>query len=103
MLSFSLTGSIGCILATASHEVTLAISAVLDREGEPLRVVWVVCVARESALRAKILVHFREGDLVRIEGKIKQRRRQVGALAFHSVGFVIHSIELRPSPSDDAS
>lgn len=87
MLSFSLTGSIGCILATAPGEVTLAISAVLDREGEPLRVVWVVCVARERALRAKILV----------EGEIEQRRRQVGELAFHSAGFVILSIERLPS------
>jgi len=103
MLSFSLTGSIGCILATAPDELTLAISSPLRRDGEPQRVVWVLCVARDSALRAKILVHFREGDLVRIEGEMEQRRRQVGELAFHSVGFVIRSIERLPSPSEGAA
>lgn len=96
MLSFALSGSIGCVLATAPDEVTLAISSLLDRDGEPQRVVWVLCVARDSALRAKILVRFREGDLVRVEGEIEQ---QVGELAFHSVGFVIHAIERLPSPS----
>jgi len=100
MLSFALTGSIGCVLATAPNEVTLAISSLLDRDGEPQRVVWVLCVARESALRAKILVHLREGDLVKIEGEMEQRRRQVGELAFHSVGFVIRSIERLPSPAE---
>ena len=103
MLSFSIAGSIGCVLATAPDELTLAISSVLDREGEPLRVVWVLCVARDSALRAKILVQFREGDFVRIEGEIEQRRRQVGELAFHSVGFVIRSIARLPSPPAGAA
>ena len=83
--------------------MTLAISSLLNRDGEPQRVVWVLCVARESALRAKILVHFREGDFVRIEGEIEQRRRQVGEFAFHSVGFVIHSIERLPSPPEGAA
>ncbi|HYD83750.1 MAG TPA: hypothetical protein VEA63_06845 [Opitutus sp.] len=103
MLSFALTGSIGSVLATAPDELTLAISSVLDRVGEPPRVVWILCVARDSALRAKILVHLGEGDPVRIEGEIEQRRRQVGELAFHSVGFVIHSIERLPSPSEGAA
>lgn len=100
MLSFALTGSIGCVLATAPDEVTLAISSMLHRDGEAQRVVWVLCVARESALRTKILMHFREGDIVRIGGEMEQRRRQVGELAFHSVGFVIRSIERLASPSD---
>ena len=100
MLSFSLSGSIGCILATAPDELTLAISSLLQRDGQPQRVVWVLCVARDSALRAKILAHFREGNLVGIEGEMEQRRRQVGELAFHSVGFVIRSIERLPPPSE---
>lgn len=100
MLSFALTGAIGCVLTTAPDELTLAISSLLDRPDEPLRVTWVLCVAREPALRAKILTHLREGDLVRIDGEIEQRRRQVGALAFHSVGFVIGSVERLPSPTE---
>ncbi len=100
MLSFSLTGAIGCVLTTAADELTLAISSVLNRDGKPPRVVWVLCVAHEAELRAKILQHLREGDLVRIDGEIEQRRRQVGALALHSVGFVIHSIDRLPSPSE---
>lgn len=103
MLSFSVTGTIGCVLTTAPDELTLAISSALTRNDEPSRVAWVLCVAREPALRAKILQHLREGDLVRIQGEIEQRRRQVGELAFHSVGFVIHSIERLPSPSEGAA
>ncbi len=99
MLSFSVTGSIGCVLTTAPDELTLAISSALNRDGEPPCVAWVLCVAREPALRTKILRHLREGDLVRIEGEIERRRRQVGELAFHSVGFIAHSIERLPSPS----
>lgn len=99
MLSFAVTGSIGCVLTTASDELTLAISSVLNRDGEPPRVAWFLCVARDQALRAKILAHLREGDLVRVEGEIEQRRRQVGDLAFHSVGFIARSIERLPSPS----
>jgi hypothetical protein len=100
MLSFSLTGTIGCVLTTAPDELTLAISSVLTRDGEAPRVAWVLCVARQAALRTKILRHLREGDLVRIEGEIEQRRRQVGELVFHSVGFVARSIERLPSGSE---
>jgi hypothetical protein len=100
MLSFALTGSVGCVLTTAPDELTLAISSVLTRDSEPPRVAWVLCVAREPALSTKILEHLREGDLVRIDGEIEQRRRQVGELAFHSVGFVIRSIERLPSPCE---
>lgn len=100
MLSFSVTGSVGCVLATAPDELTLAISSVLTRDGEPARVAWILCVARETALRAKILELLREGDLVRIEGEIEPRRRQVGELAFHSVGFIAQSFERLPSPDE---
>jgi len=100
MLSFSLTGAIGCVLTTAPDELTLAISSVLNRDGKPPRVAWVLCVAREAELRAKILQHLHQGELVRIDGEIEQRRRQVGALDLHSVGFVIHSIDRLPSPSE---
>ena len=103
MLSFSLTGTIGCVLTTAPGELTLAISSVLNRDGKPPRVAWVLCVAREAELQAKILQHLRECDLVRIDGEIEQRRRQVGELAFHSVGFVIRSIEWLPSPTEEAT
>jgi hypothetical protein len=103
MLSFSLTGTIGCVLTTASDELTLAISSVLTRDGEAPRVAWVLCVARDPALRTKILHHLRDGNFVRIEGEIDQKRRQVGELAFHSVAFVIRSIERLPSPSEGAA
>lgn len=100
MLSFSVTGPIGCVLATAPDELTLAISAPLTRDGEPLRVAWILCVARETTLRTKVLELLREGDLVRIEGEIEQRRRQVGELAYHSVGFIAQSIERLPPPDE---
>ncbi len=100
MLSFALTGAIGCVLSTAPNELTLVLSSTLDLPNEPPRVAWVLCVARDVALRGRVLEHIREGDLVRIEGVIEQRRRQVGELAFHSVGFVAQSIERLPSPAD---
>lgn len=99
MLSFAVTGTIGCVLTTPPDELTLAISSMLTRDGEPPRVAWILCVAREPTLRSKIQQHLREGDLIRIEGEIEQRRRQVGDIAFHSVGFIAHSIERLPSPS----
>ncbi|WP_135210298.1 hypothetical protein [Vitreimonas flagellata] len=100
MLSFALSGTIGCVLTTAPDEVTLAISSPLNRPDQSPRAAWVICVARDHALRARILECFRPGDLVRIEGEIEQRRRQVGELAFHSVGFVAQTIERLPSPHD---
>lgn len=103
MLSFSVTGTIGCVLTTAPDELTLAISSVLTRDKEAPRVAWVLCVAREAALRTKTLQHLRKGDLVRVEGEIEQPRRQVGELAFHSVGFVARSIERLPSLSEGAA
>ncbi len=102
MLSFSLTGAIGCVLTTAPDELTLAISSVLERPGAGLRIAWVLCVARDFEVRTQILEQLREGDLIRIEGEIEQRRRQVGELAFHSVGFVIRSIERLPSSTEGA-
>ncbi len=104
MLSFALTGTIGCVLATAPDELTLAISSVPERPGAPPRVAWVLCVARDAALRDKVLKHLCDGDLVSVDGEIEQRRRQIGEVAFHSVGFVAHSIERLPAPSEgDAS
>lgn len=103
MLSFSLTGTIGCVLTTTPNELTLAISSALIRHGEAPRVAWVLCVARDTSVRTTILEHLREGDLVRIDGEIEQRRRQVGKLASHSVGFIAHSIERLPSPSHGAA
>jgi len=100
MLHFDLTGSIGCVLTTAPEELTLAISSAVNRDGAPPRVAWVLCVAREPSLRTTISQHFRVGDLIRIEGEIEQRRRQVGDLAFHSVAFIARSIERLP-PADE--
>lgn len=100
MLSFSVTGRIGCVLATAPDELTLAISSLLTRDGEPSRIAWILCVAREAALRAKVHDLLREGDVVRIEGHIEQRRRPVGELALHSVGFIAQSIERLPAPDE---
>lgn len=93
MLSFAVTGSLGCVLTTAPDELTLAIASVLDAGGASPRVAWVLCVARDPSVRNRIVNDFSEGDCVRIAGEIEQRRRQVGALGFFSVVFVIHSIE----------
>jgi len=102
MLCFAVTGSIGCVLTTAPDELTLAISSVLDREGEPVRIAWVLCVARVERIRAAILGDLREGDLVRVEGEIEQRRRQIGELGFYSVAFVVRSIT-RLSPTSEGA
>lgn len=103
MLHFAVTGSIGCVLAAAPDELTLAISSTLDRPGGPLRVAWVLCLARDPLLRASILERFREGDVVHIEGEIEQRRRQVGDLGFYSVAFIMRSIERLVSPSEGSA
>jgi hypothetical protein len=103
MLSFNVSGQVGCILVTAPDELTLAISAELIRDGDPPRVVWVLCVARDRALRAHILANIREGDAVLIEGDIEPRRRHVRELSFHSVGFVARAIERMPAPPPGAS
>ena len=103
MLSFAVTGSIGCVLATAPDELTLAISSTLDRPGEPLRVAWVLCLADDALLRSTILERFREGDVVHIIGEIEQRRRQVGELGFYSVAFIIRSIERLVSPCEGSA
>lgn len=100
MLSFSLTGTIGAVLQTKHDELTLPISSVLCREGQPLHVVWVLCTAHDPELRAHILTYPREGDQVEVEGEIEQRRRQIGDLAFHSLGFVIGTIKRLPSPCE---
>lgn len=100
MLHFDLTGSIGCVLTTAPDELTLAISSLVTRDGAAPSIAWVLCVAREAALRNKVRDLLREGDVVRIEGHVKPRRRQVGELAFQSVGFIAHSIERLPPPDE---
>jgi hypothetical protein len=92
MLSFALTGAVGCVLANAPDEVTLVIASVLERPDAAARCAWVLCVVRDGALRDCVLTQFGHGDRVRIEGEIEQRRRAGGAIAFHSVGFVAHSI-----------
>lgn len=96
MLSFKLSGQVGCILVTAPDEVTVAISAELTREGEP-HIVWVLCVARDRVLRAHILADVREGDVVLIEGEIEPWRRHLREISFHSVAFVARSVETLPS------
>lgn len=100
MISFAVTGTIGCVLSTTPDELTLVISSTLGRPDEPLRTAWVLCVARDVRLRGQVLEHLREGDLVRIDGVIEQRRRQVGELGFHSVGFIAHSIVRLSSPTE---
>jgi hypothetical protein len=102
MLSFALTGTLNCVLTTAPDELTLVISSDLTLPDKRPRSAWVLCVARDAALRANILERLTEGDLVRIEGEIEQRRRQLGELAFHSVGFVITSIERLAYTSEEA-
>lgn len=102
MLSFALTGTLNCVLTTAPDELTLVISSDLTLPDKPPCTAWVLCVARDTALQANILTRLREGDLVRIEGETEQRRRQLGELAFHSVGFVIRSIEWLASTSEEA-
>jgi hypothetical protein len=92
MLSFAVTGAIGCVLASAADEVTLVIASVLERPDAAARCAWVLCVVRDGALRDYVLTQCGDGDRVRIEGEIEQRRRPVGEIAFHSVGFIAHSI-----------
>lgn len=48
MLSFAVTGRVDCVLATAPEALSLAISSVLMRDGEPSGLAGILCVARES-------------------------------------------------------
>lgn len=102
MLSFALTGTIGCIRATAPDELTLAIACVVARPDQPDRVAWVLCVARDGQLRREILQYLRCGDLVGVDGEIEHRRRQAGDFAFLSVGFVARSIAWLAASSEGA-
>ncbi len=99
MLSFSLTGTLACVLQTLPDEVTLAISSPLERPCCPPRMAWVLCIVRDRDLRVHVMECLRPGDQVRVEGLIEQRRRQVGALAFHSVAVIAESIQHLPSAS----
>lgn len=101
MLTFALSGTIGCMWTTAPDELTLAIASPLDRPGASPRMVWIVCLARDQALRAAISSVLRAGDRVRVEGHIEPLRRKVGKLAFYSVAFIATTIERISAVSDN--
>lgn len=99
VLTFALSGTIGCVRATAPDKLTLAIASTLEQPGAPPRMVWIVCATRDQAPRAASAV--RAGDSVRVEGHIEPRRRKVGERTFYSVAFIAKTIERIAAPSDD--
>jgi hypothetical protein len=99
MLTFALSGTLGCVRATAPDELTLAIASPLERPGASCRMVWIICVARDQALRAASALC--TGDHIRVEGHIEPRRRKVGKLVFHSVAFIAETIERTSAISDN--
>lgn len=90
-LTFAVSGTLGCARTTAPNELTLAMASPLNRPSAPQRIAWVVCVARDQALKDASAL--RAGDHIRIEGYIEPRRRTVGKLAFYSVAFIANTIE----------
>lgn len=101
MHAFSLTGKIGCVFATGPEELTLAIASALEREGQPSRVAWVLCVARDGALRTKIAETLHEGDIVQIHGALEQKQRQTQGVTLTSTHFVIGTVERLSEPVRD--
>lgn len=99
MLTFSFSGTVGCVRSTAPDELTLAVASPLDRPGSSPRMVWIVCVARDQALRAASALH--AGDHIRIDGHIEPRQRSVGERTFYSVAFIAKTIERISAISDN--
>jgi hypothetical protein len=97
-LTFAVSGTLGCARTTAPDELTLAIASPLDQPSDPHRVAWIVCVARDQALRAASAI--RSGDHIRVEGYLEPRRRRVGKLVFYSVAFIAKTIERVSAISD---
>jgi hypothetical protein len=91
MLSFTLTGTVGRIRSGAD-ELELAIAS-CRLHGQDNDVHWVVCVARDQLLRASVVRQLSAGSIVRIEGEIEPRRREIKGVAFYDVVFVAKSFE----------
>lgn len=98
-LTFAISGTLGCARTTVPDELTLAIASPLDQLSAPDRIAWVVCVARDQALRAASAL--RAGDHIRVEGYIEPRRRRIGKLVFYSVAFIAKTIERVSAIPDD--
>jgi hypothetical protein len=101
MLTFSFSGTLGCVRTAAPDELALAIASPLERSGACPRIAWVVCIARDQTLHAASAL--RTGDRVRVEGHIEPRRRRVGKLVFYSVAFIATTIERISAIPDNGS
>lgn len=103
MLTFALTGTIGRI-RSGPDGLDLAIASSRLLNGAESDTHWVACVARDQLLRAQIVRQLSAGSIVRIEGEIEPRRREIRGVAFYDVVFVAKCFEvLEPKPpSPDA-
>ena len=102
MLSFTLTGTVSCVLTNAPDETTLVLTALVARADAKPRLSWILCGVRDADLRKIAAHHLHQGDQVRVDGEIEQHRRQVGELAFFSLVFIARRIERLPEPISGA-
>jgi hypothetical protein len=103
MLSFTLTGKVGRIRPCAGETLITVSSKRFLQNGAP-EARWVTCAARDTLLRSLIERTVRVGDVVRIEGEIEPRRREIGGIAFYDVIFVarfFERLEELPSPREE--
>lgn len=100
MLCFVLTGRIGRIRCGAD-ELQLALAST-RLHGQSPTTTWVACAARDQVLRSRMTRRLSAGSIVRIEGEIEPRRREIKGVAFYDVVFVAKSFEVlatEPLPS----
>ena len=93
MLTFALIGRVGRI-RHGSNELELAVASSCLRDGMEGDVHWVACVARDQLLRAQVVRRLSLGSILRIEGEIEPRRREIRGVAFYDVVFVAKCFEL---------
>jgi hypothetical protein len=104
MLTFTLTGRVGRVRAFGSEAIEIAVASSRLAQTDDGDVNWVVAVARDQLLRAQVSRQLAIGSIVRFEGEIEPRRREIKSVAVYDVVFVAKSLEvlapLPPAPSD---
>lgn len=93
MLSFVLTGTVGCVSAPGDQTVLAVSSQRSVSSSRGFTVEWVSCLARDAVLQKTIALVLSEGDIVRIEGEIEPRRREIRGVAIYDVMFVVQRFE----------
>jgi hypothetical protein len=102
MLTFTLVGRVGRIRCSDPETLEIAVASSRLVQGEDGDVNWVVVAARDQLLRSHITRRLTVGAIVRFEGEVEPRRREIKGVGFYDVVFVARSFEvlgpLPPSP-----